>query len=92
MKAFLKRLEQAAKREEIVIPLSGGGEARFPKSAGQAALLNLVDRAGSGDDAPPEHPLLAAARNSSDPEWVESVYAASDPEELVKPVSDLSEP
>jgi hypothetical protein len=92
MKGFLKRLEQAAKREEIVIPQKDGTVRRFPKSASREAFDNLVDRMGAGDEAPPEHPLLAAARNSSDPEWVESVYAASHPEELVKPVSDLSEP
>jgi len=35
---------------------------------------------GAGEDAAPEHPLLEAARNSSDPLWSQSVYA-EDPDE-----------
>jgi len=46
---------------------------------------------GAGEDAPPEHPLIAAARNSSDPEWANSVYAIEDPAAHVAPVEDLSE-
>jgi hypothetical protein len=46
---------------------------------------------GAGEDAPPEHPLLEAARNSSDPLWSQSVYA-EDPDEWIEPIEDLSEP
>ena len=36
---------------------------RFPPGAGEEALLNFVERIGAGKDAPPEHPLMEAARN-----------------------------
>ncbi len=44
----------------------------------------------AGKDAPPEHPLIAAARNSSEPKWSESFYAVND-EGWTDPVEDLSE-
>jgi hypothetical protein len=50
-----------------------------------------MDRLGAGDDAPPEHPMIAAVRNSSEPKWQNSLWAANDPEEWLKPVPDLSE-
>ena len=65
--------------------------ARFPQSAGMDAYINWFDRMGAGEDAPPEHPLLVAARNSSDPFWSEGIYAGNDPDEWVKPIEDLSE-
>ena len=46
---------------------------------------------GAGENAPPEHSLLAAARNSSDPYWSQGMYAINDPDEWVKLVPDLSE-
>ena len=54
------------------------------------AYMNLFDRLGAGEDAPPEHPLIAAARNSSEPEWSQSFYAIND-EGWTDPVEDLSE-
>ena len=56
------------------------------------AYINSFDRMGAGEDAPPEHPLLVAVRNSSDPEWTTSFYYAEDPDEVTRPVPDLSEP
>jgi hypothetical protein len=53
--------------------------------------VNWFDRMGAGEDAPPEHPLLVAARNSSDPYWSQGIYAVNDPDEWVKPIEDLSE-
>ena len=53
--------------------------------------MNLMDRLGAGDDAPPEHPLIEAVRNTTDPEWSRSVLAANDSEEWVEPFEDLSE-
>ncbi len=53
--------------------------------------MNLMERMGAGVDAPPEHPLVEAARNSSDPEWSESFYAGND-EGFTDPIEDLSEP
>jgi hypothetical protein len=51
-----------------------------------------MDRLGAGEDAPPEHPLIEAARNSSDTEWSRSFFATEGAEEWTKPVPDLSEP
>jgi hypothetical protein len=87
----LRRLEDAAEREMIVIVQRGGTAKRFPPEAYKEAFMNHMDRLGAGEDAPPEHPLLMAARNSSDPKWLQSVYV-EDPDEWVKSVPDLSEP
>jgi hypothetical protein len=65
--------------------------ARFPQSQGIEAYVNWFERMGAGENAPPEHSLLAAARNSSDPYWSQGMYAVNDPDEWVKPVPDLSE-
>jgi hypothetical protein len=53
---------------------------------------NLMDRFGAGEDAPPEHPLIAATWNSSDPKWSQSFFAVNDPDEWIQPVEALSEP
>jgi hypothetical protein len=74
----------------IEIPQKDGTVRRFPQSAGMEAFMNLMDRLGAGEDAPPEHPLIAAARNSSEPEWSESFYAAGG-EGWTDQVEDLSE-
>jgi hypothetical protein len=88
----LRHLEAAAEAEMIVIPQRDGTVARFPQSEGMEAYVNWFERMGAGEDAPPEHPLIAAVRNSSDPEWQNSFWlVASDPEEWVKPIPDLSE-
>ncbi len=62
----------------------------FPDSAGPEAFMNFIERMGAGEDAPPEHPLIEAARNSSDPRWANSFYAAN--EDITRPIEDLSEP
>jgi hypothetical protein len=90
MRGRLRRLERAAEEEVISIPQKDGTVRRFPQSAGLEAFTNLMDRLGAGEEAPPEHPLIEAARNSSEPEWTESFYASSGPE-WTKPVEDLSE-
>jgi hypothetical protein len=87
----LRRLEAEAEGDMIVIPQRDGTVARFPQSEGMEAFMNLTDRLGAGDDAPPEHPMIAAVRNSSEPKWQDSFWAANDPDEWVKPVPDLSE-
>jgi hypothetical protein len=92
MKGRLRRLERAAEEEVISIPQKDGTVRRFPQSAGLEAFTNLMDRLGAGEEAPPEHPMIEASRNSSDPEWASSFYAANDPEEWVKPIENLSEP
>jgi hypothetical protein len=89
MRQRLKRLER---RSEIAIPQRDGTVKRFPESALAEAYLNLMDRWRSGamgGDTPPEHPLLEAARNSSDPTWAQSVWA-SDPEPL-EPIPNMFE-
>ena len=88
----IKRAERAARGEEIQIPQRDGTVARFPESAGKEAYANWLDRLGAGEDAPPEHPLLRAVRNSSDPEWLNSAYMVDDPDEHTKPIPGLYEP
>jgi hypothetical protein len=73
----------------IEIPLEDGSVAKFPQKACKEAFGNVMNRRGAGDDAPPEHPLCVAARNSSDSWWSSSFYAeAVDPYKLIE---DLSE-
>jgi hypothetical protein len=86
----LRRIEHAAEEGIIVIPQRDGTVRRFPSSAGEEAFVNLMDRLGAGEDAPPEHPLIAAARNSSGSRWSESLYAVSG-EGWMDKVEDLSE-
>jgi hypothetical protein len=90
LRGRLRRLQKAAEREMIEVPQKDGTIKRFPQSAAKDAFMNVVDRLGAGDDAPPEHPLVTAARNSSDPEWSQSFYAAGG-EGWTDPVEDLSE-
>ncbi len=92
LRGWLKRLERDAREEMIEIPQKGGTVKRFPQSEGMDAFLNLMDRMGAGEDAPPEHPLIAAARNSSDPKWTHSFFAAGPDEEWTEPLEDLSDP
>ena len=87
----LRRLEREAEEEMIVIPQKDGTVKRFPQSDGLDAFMNFFDRLGAGEDAPPEHPLIDAARNSSEPKWSGSFYAVNDPERWVEPFEDLSE-
>jgi hypothetical protein len=88
----LKRLQRDAEEEMLVIPQRDGTVKKFPPGAGADAYMNMMDRLGAGEDAPTEHPLIEAARNSSDPRWLNTFYAVEDPDEWVKPVEDLSEP
>jgi len=90
LRGWLKRLERASSEEMIEIPQQDGTVARFPPQAGMEAFANLMDRMGAGEDAPEEHPLIAAARNSSEPKWSQSFYAVND-EGLTDPIEDLSE-
>lgn len=90
LRSWLKRLERDAREEMIEIPQPDGTIARFPAGAGEEAFMNLMDRLGAGEDAPPEHPLITATRNSSDPAWSGSFFA-TDEDGWVQPVEDLSE-
>jgi hypothetical protein len=91
LKGRIRKLEEELTGEMITIPQRDGTLRRFPPGAGKDALLNFIDRIGSGEDAPPEHPLMEAARNSSEPKWAGSFFAVEDPDEWVKPIPDLSE-
>jgi len=90
LRGRVKRLEREAREEMIQIPQKNGTVTRFPQSAGMEAFSNLMGRMGAGKDAPPEHPLIVAARNSSDSKWSESLYAANS-EGWTDPIEDLSE-
>ena len=87
----LKRLERAAEEDMLTIPQEDGTVARFPQSAYKEAFLNAMDRLRGGPDVPPRHPLLEAARNSSDPRWRESYFSDIDYQGVTKPIADLSE-
>lgn len=86
----LKRLEHLAEGDMLTIPQKDCTVARFPESAGEEAFMNFVTRMGAGEDAPPEQPLIEAARNSTDPRWSQSFFAAN--EDVNRPIADLSEP
>jgi hypothetical protein len=91
MRGRLRRLEQASRQEMVCIPQLDGSVARFPRSAYKEAFLNAVARLGAGDDAPPRHPLLEAAANSSDPAWRNSFFSDVDYDGSVETIPDLSD-
>ena len=82
----LRRLERDAKGQLISILQRDGTVARFPQSALLDAFLTAVDHS-AGQDVP-DHPLCAAARNSSSAWWATSAFAVvPDPRQI----EDLSE-
>lgn len=87
----LRRLERKAEGEVVAIPQVDGSVRRFPEYELREAYSNFYDRLGAGEDAPPEHELIAAARNSSDPKWTGSFFAVNDPDDWTEPIEDLSE-
>ncbi len=87
MRGRLRRLERLAEGNVVSIPRPDGPPARFPEGALKDAYVNAFRR-GCGEDLE-EHPLSAAARNSPDPQWRDSVVAG--PEEVPGHVEDLSE-
>ncbi len=79
LRGRLDRLRRAAEVELITIPQQDGSVRKFPPDAAKDAYVNVCARlraAYRGDEVPPEHPLLEAARNSSDPRWSRSFFAA----------------
>jgi hypothetical protein len=92
LRGWLRRLERQSEGEVITIPQQDGTVARFPESAAREAFMNAMDRLGAGPDAPPRHPLLEAARNSSDPRWRDSCFGDIDYPGATMPLEDLSEP
>jgi hypothetical protein len=73
----------------VVIPLEGGGVARFPES--QLADAYLIANAREGGLTRDDHALCQAARHSSDPRWRESVLAGPEDEDIPDEIEDLSE-
>ena len=71
----------------VAISQPGGPPARFPESQLADAFLNAYHRT-LGEDLT-EHPLSAAARNSTDAKWRDSVVAGV--EVVPPPPEDLSE-
>ena len=88
MRDEVRRLKRDAEGNVVTIPQRDGTVRRFPEHALKDAYINVCDRMGAGDDAPPEHPLIEAARNSSDPQWSSSVYVVDG--DLTAPIEDLS--
>lgn len=86
----LRKLERKSEGPFVTIPQQDGSVKRFPERDQAPAFLDAFDRSlGRSDPHQPEHPLCAAARNSSDSRWQESVYVSS--EAGAEPVEDLSE-
>ena len=90
LRNWLRKLERLSEDEQVVIPQRDGTVKRFPRSDLMEAYRNLYARHCAGEDVPPDHPLLEAVRNSSDPEW-SGTALAEEPEAWVRPVEDLSE-
>ena len=90
MRARLRRLARLAEGNVVSIPQRDGTIRRFPESDLAAAFVSLTARmrTGGGEDASPEHPLLEAVRNSSDPRWSGSFYSTDDVDG--EPTEDLS--
>jgi len=91
VKGRIRRLERASAGEAINVSQPDGTVKRFNRSAGVDAFMNHMQRLGAGEEAPPEHPLITAARASDDPRWSKSAFVADDPDEWTRPVEDLSE-
>jgi hypothetical protein len=89
----LRRLQRAAEGNLYPIPQRDGTTVYATEEDFKAAYMNFCDRLGAGEDAPEEHWLFQAVRNSSDIRWQrpESVYYVPDPEEVIRPIEDLSE-
>jgi hypothetical protein len=91
LRGWLRRLERQSEGEIIRIPQKDGTVAKFPQDAYAEAFLNAIETMGGGEVAPPLHPLLEAARNSSDPRWRDSYFSDIDYDGAPTPIEDLSE-
>ncbi len=90
---FKRRLARLEETDMVVIPQRDGPPVRFPRSAYEEAFLNCMARLKGGPDIPPRHPLVVAARNSSDKAWRDSYFGDIDvgDEDAIEPPPDLSE-
>ena len=84
----LRRLQRRAEGPVVTVPQQDGTVKKFPERDLFPAYLAALDRAlGETGPEEPEHPLCAAARNSSDPAWRDSFFVT----DWQEPVEDLSE-
>ena len=90
---FKRRLRALEESEMLSIPQIDGPPAKFPRAAYVEAFMCCMARLRGGPDIPSRHPMLEAARNSSDPAWRDSYFADIDlgDEDVIKPPEDLSE-
>ncbi len=90
-----RRLRALEDTDMLVIPQRDGPPARFPREAYAQAFVNAMDRLKGGPNIPPRHPLLDAARNSSDYSWREVFFADIDvvdhEGDVIDEIEDLSE-
>jgi len=86
-----RRLEEAAREDTMTLDWPECG-AEFVVH-GDVPIEFIVHRWAreTGEGAPPEHPLIGAVRNSSDPGWSGTIWEAGDPEGWTGPVEDFSE-
>jgi hypothetical protein len=91
LRNWLRRLEKSAHGETYVISQKDGPPKIFPKSEYQAAWENAWRQMSAGEDAPPMHPMITAALNSSDPEW-RRYFLFCDDLDWTEPIEDTSEP
>jgi hypothetical protein len=87
LKETLKRLQRQAQGPVIRIPQRSGHPLLFRQSDLAPAYIASLERERGNPEA--DHPLAAAARNSSDPVWAEGAWAGDVPEG--GPPEDLSE-
>jgi hypothetical protein len=90
---FKRRLRALEETDMLVIPQIDGPPAKFPRSAYTEAFMCCMAQLKGGSDIPPRHPLVVAARNSSDPDWRNSYFGDIDilVEDVIEPHVDLSE-
>lgn len=75
LKERLRRLERAAEGPIVTISQRDGTVKRFPERDLQPAFMDALDRSlGRYEPDSSEHPVCAAARNSSDPAWRDSFF------------------
>jgi hypothetical protein len=90
LKDRVRRALRVSREDDIVIPQQDGSIRRFPRSAYKDAFLNAIERLGAKEDAPPRHPMLDAAKNSSDRKWREFYFGDLDYPGATEPIEDLS--
>ena len=89
----LRRLQRMAEGPIVSIPQQDGTLKQFPERDLGPAFIDALDRQLGkkglcSEPEQPEHPICVAARNSSDPQWRNSLYVTDRPED---PIPDLSE-